>query len=44
VLCREKNIQVIHRQVVNEKSLLTLKDVAPNLFGETAIYHLRKSV
>ena len=43
VLCREKNIQVINRQVVNEKSLQTLKDIAPNLFGETAIYHLRKS-
>ncbi|HTF83325.1 methionine biosynthesis protein MetW [Cellvibrio sp. ARAG 10.3] len=44
VLCREKNIQVINRQVVNEQSLQTLKDIAPNLFGETAIYHLRKSV
>ncbi|HSX85768.1 MAG TPA: methionine biosynthesis protein MetW [Cellvibrio sp.] len=43
VLCREKNIQVINRQVVNEQSLHTLKDIAPNLFGETAIYHLRKS-
>ena len=42
VLCREKNIKVIHRQVVNEASLQLLKDLAPNLFGETAIYHLSK--
>lgn len=43
VLCREKNIQVIHREVVNEQSLQAFKDIAPNLFGETAIYHLRKA-
>lgn len=42
VLCRERNIKVIHRQVVNEESGQTLKDFMPNLFGETAIYHLRK--
>ncbi len=42
VLCRERNIKVIHRQVVNEQSGQTLKDFMPNLFGETAIYHLRK--
>jgi methionine biosynthesis protein MetW len=42
VLCREKNIKVIHRQVVNEASGQLLKDVMPNLFGETAIYHLSK--
>jgi len=42
VLCREKNIKVINRQVVNEQSGQLLKDVMPNLFGETAIYHLRK--
>lgn len=42
VLCREKNIRVIHRQVVNEKSPAFLKEIAPNLFGETAIYHLSK--
>lgn len=42
VLCREKNIKVIHRQVVNEQSGQALKDIMPNLFGETAIYHLRK--
>lgn len=42
VLCRERNIKVIHRQVVNEQSGQTLKDLMPNLFGETAIYHLSK--
>lgn len=42
VLCRERNIKVINRQVVNEQSGQTLKDFMPNLFGETAIYHLSK--
>jgi methionine biosynthesis protein MetW len=42
VLCHERNIKVINRQVVNEQSGQTLKDFMPNLFGETAIYHLRK--
>ncbi|MDR7088780.1 MULTISPECIES: methionine biosynthesis protein MetW [Cellvibrio] len=42
VLCRERNIKVIHRQVVNEQSGQTLKDFMPNLFGETAIYHLSR--
>ncbi len=42
VLCCERNIKVIHRQVVNEQSGQTLKDFMPNLFGETAIYHLSK--
>lgn len=42
VLCRERNIKVIHRQVVNEQSGQLLKDLMPNLFGETAIYHLSK--
>lgn len=42
VLCRERNIKVIHRQVVNEQSGQQLKDFMPNLFGETAIYHLSK--
>jgi methionine biosynthesis protein MetW len=43
VLCRERQIKVIHRQVVNESSQSFLKDIMPNLFGETAIYHLSKS-
>lgn len=43
VLCRERQIKVIHRQVVNESSQGFFKDIMPNLFGETAIYHLSKS-
>ena len=43
VLCREREIKVIHRQVVNESSQSFFKDIMPNLFGETAIYHLSKS-
>ncbi len=42
VLCHERSIKVINRQVVNEQSGQTLKDLMPNLFGETAIYHLSK--
>ncbi len=42
ILCRERNITVLHRLVVNEQSGRWLKDLRPNLFGETAIYHLRK--
>lgn len=42
VLCRERNIKVINREVVNEQSGQLLKDFMPNLFGETAIYHLSK--
>jgi len=40
ILCAEKDITVLHRQVVNEQSSKRLKDLSPNLFGETAIYHL----
>lgn len=43
VLCHERQIKVIHRQVVNESSQSVFKDIMPNLFGETAIYHLSKS-
>jgi len=43
VLCHERKIKVIHRQVVNESSQGFFKDIMPNLFGETAIYHLSKS-
>lgn len=42
VLCHERKIKVINRQVVNEQSGQSLKDFMPNLFGETAIYHLSK--
>lgn len=42
-LCRELDITILHRQVVAERPISRLlKDVRPNLFGETAIYHLRK--
>lgn len=43
VLCHERQIKVINRQVVNESSQSFLKDIMPNLFGETAIYHLSKA-
>lgn len=43
VLCRELDIHILSRQVVAERRLSrALKDAWPNLFGETAIYHLRK--
>ncbi|BFM19269.1 methionine biosynthesis protein MetW [Gilvimarinus japonicus] len=42
VLCHEKHINVLNRQVVNERTSQTLGDLNPNLFGETAIYHLSK--
>ncbi|MDO6748094.1 methionine biosynthesis protein MetW [Gilvimarinus sp. 1_MG-2023] len=42
ILCREKHISVLHRRVVNEQSAQMLGDLAPNFFGETAIYHLAK--
>jgi methionine biosynthesis protein MetW len=43
ILCRELDIDILHRQVVAGGSCAGwLKDWRPNLFGETAIYHLRK--
>lgn len=43
VLCNNMNLDVVHRQVVAERPISRLlKDLRPNLFGETAIYHLRK--
>lgn len=42
-LCAEKNIRVLHREVVTERFPdKQLKGLWPNLFGETAIYHLAK--
>lgn len=42
-LCRELDIDILKRQVVAERPFSRLlKDLRPNLFGETAIYHLRK--
>ena len=43
VLCQEKHISVMDRQVVSERFPdRFLKDVNPNSFGETAIYRLSK--
>lgn len=42
VLCRERHIKVIKRLVVAEQSRGWFKDIWPNVFGETAIYHLSK--
>jgi len=43
VLCREMQIHVLHREVVAQRFPEKLfKGVWPNLFGETAIYHLSK--
>jgi len=42
-LCREKNIRILHREVVTQHVPdRQLKGLWPNLFGETAIYHLSK--
>lgn len=43
VLCHERGITIVHRQVVAERGFSrNLKDFLPNLCGETAIYHLRR--
>lgn len=42
VLCREKNINILNRQVVADGALSVFKDIKPNLFGETALYHLTR--
>ncbi len=42
VLCREKNINILNRQVVADGALSVFKDMKPNLFGETALYHLTR--
>lgn len=43
VLCREMSIEVVARQVVAERPISgALKDILPNLCGETALYHLRR--
>lgn len=41
-LCQEKNITLLQRQVVSERSLKFLTRWLPNLFGDTAIYHLSR--
>ncbi|QIL90525.1 methionine biosynthesis protein MetW [Microbulbifer harenosus] len=43
VLCRDHHWRILHRQVVSESPVSAmLKDFLPNLFGETAIYHLTR--
>jgi methionine biosynthesis protein MetW len=40
-LCRKLNIKTLDRQIIAERHLdKKLSDLWPNLFGETAIYHL----
>ena len=42
-LCREKSIRILNRQVVSQHwPDRQLTEIWPNLFGETAIYHLSK--
>jgi len=42
-LCSERNIHIIHREFVAERILSRqIKGLWPNLFSETAIYHLSK--
>jgi methionine biosynthesis protein MetW len=43
-LCKERGITIINNAVISEKgSSQALAELHPNLFGETAIYHLTKS-
>ncbi|MFT7386882.1 MAG: methionine biosynthesis protein MetW [Candidatus Endobugula sp.] len=43
ILCKERHITVLNKTVVSEKdSFQTLAQLHPNLFGETAVYHLTR--
>ncbi len=43
VLCQEKGIRILHREFVSERFISRhLKKVWPNMFSQTAIYHLSK--
>lgn len=43
-LCHRKGIKILHRTVVDSKhNFSTLSQRLPNLFGETAIYHITRS-
>jgi methionine biosynthesis protein MetW len=43
-LCQEREITILNKTVVSEKgSSQMLAQLHPNLFGETAVYHLTKS-
>ena len=42
-LCTEKNISILHRATVSSHAIdRQLMGIWPNLFAETAIYHLSK--
>ena len=43
-LCQQRNITVLHRQFISNRHVDSLlKTVQPNIFSETAIYHLTRS-
>ncbi len=45
VLCKDRNIRILDGDVVSEKGASkTLAALHKNLFGETAVYHLTRSV
>jgi methionine biosynthesis protein MetW len=42
-LCQQRNITILHRQVISNGYIDGLfKKIQPNIFGETAIYHLTR--
>ena len=42
-LCRQRNITILHRQVISSGYIdRLLEAIQPNIFGETAIYHLTR--
>lgn len=44
VLCREKTIDIKARKLVSSRFPdFLMKDISPNVFGETAIYYLRQA-
>lgn len=43
ILCTEKNMKILHRTVVDSKAgHSALSQYLPNVFGETAIYHVSR--
>jgi len=42
-LCKQRDITILHRQVISNGYIDDLfKKIQPNIFGETAIYHLTR--
>ncbi len=41
ILCQQKNIAILNRQVISQGTNW-LENINPNLFGDTAIYHLTR--